>query len=232
VRFSADDPRYEDWEAATPAIVRTHNASPTATGKSPDEIVFGFQPFALLPPATSNLPEERTINRLEAKDALAYAEIVIAERHNAKHKPWSPAVSDLVYVRLHKGYQVASKIHHKFGAQRTGPFKVVDAYPNACRLALPPKWKIHPVISIEHLEPHPQGQDKFDRAITHDLPEPSDEANHWATFECILNKQITHKGKRTRYLLRRRGMGPAWDEWQPEAQVLLHRPDLLEAFAS
>lgn len=134
------------------------------------------------------------------------------EHHDAKREPWVPAVGDLVYICLHKGYQVASKIHHKLGAQRVGPFKVTDSYPNACRLALPPRWRIHPVISIEHLEKHPGSDDPFARpAFDVDLPEPSDTASHWATFESIISKQSTHKGRRTRYLLRRRGMGPAWD---------------------
>lgn len=139
LHFAADDLRYKDWEDAAPAIVRYHNAAPTATGKLPNEIVFGFQPFAALPQAISNLPEERTINRLDAIDTLVYVELVMRERHDARREPWSPAIGDLVYICLHKGYQVPSKIHYKFGAQRVGLFKVINSYSNACRLALPPK---------------------------------------------------------------------------------------------
>ena len=98
LRTAADDDRYCDWEDALPSVIRTHNSSPTATGKSPNEILYGFQLFALLPPAKSNLPEERLINRLDASDALAYAEVVMTERYNAKHTQWQPAVGDLVYV--------------------------------------------------------------------------------------------------------------------------------------
>jgi hypothetical protein len=43
-------------------------------------------------------------------------------------------------------------------------------------------------------------------------------------------KQLTHRGRRTRYLLRRRGMGPAWDEWHTGPDVLARRPDLLDAY--
>ncbi|KAJ5153226.1 uncharacterized protein N7482_009704 [Penicillium canariense] len=120
-------------EPSDPVANTRFDTSPTnPASKSPDEMTFGFQPFALLPSAISNLPEARIVNRLDAKDALAYAELVMTERHNATHTPWHPQVGDLVYVRRHKGYQVPPKIHHKFGAQHTGPFKVVDP---GCRRA-------------------------------------------------------------------------------------------------
>ncbi|KAJ5875671.1 uncharacterized protein N7473_013018 [Penicillium subrubescens] len=65
-----------------------------------------------------------------------------------------------------------------FGAQRTGPFKVIETYPNVCRLALPTRWRIHPVISIEHLQPHPREQDPFNRDTAFEPPEQTDNANH------------------------------------------------------
>ena len=127
---------------------------------------------------------------------------------------------------------MASHLHRKFGAQRTGPFKVIRTYPNACELALPPAWQVHPIISIEHLEPHPKDADPYDRLIAYELPEPSDAADPWTLFDRIVDKRVSPKGKRVSYLLGRRGMGPAWDEWYTATEVLAHRPDLIDAFTN
>lgn len=148
------------------------------------------------------------------------------------HTPWQPAVGDLVYVQLHKGYNVASHLHRKFGAQRTGPFKVVRTYPNAYELALPPKWQIHPVISTKHLESHTKEADPYNCPIAFELPEPSDAADPKTLFEKIVERLLSPKGKRVSYLLRRKDMGTTWDKWHTATEVLAHRPDLLEAFAS
>jgi hypothetical protein len=212
--------------------MRALNASVSATtGKSPDELVFGFKPFALIPGPVGNTPEERLIDRLDAADAISYAEMVMKDRFDAKHKPLNLQIGDLAYIRLHHGYQIASKVHHKFGAQRTGPFKVIRVYPNAYRLALPPAWKIHPMVSIEHLEPHPAGNDPFDRDLPISWPQPMDGQDAiWKTFDAIIQERISAGQRRKSYLLRKRGLNCAWDEWRTAAQVEANRPDLIEAF--
>jgi hypothetical protein len=99
-------------------------------------------------------------------------------------------VGDLAYIRLHKGYNVPSKAHHKFGAQRTGPFKVTAVHKNAYELALPPSRAIHPVISIEHLEPHPADDDDYDRQLQVELPQPTDTADgDWHQMSHIVEAQ-------------------------------------------
>ncbi|CAI7566272.1 unnamed protein product [Penicillium viridicatum] len=47
-------------------------------------------------------------------------------------------------VELHSIEAARRKTHHKFGDQRTGPFKVVRVLPNAYELALSPTWTVHP----------------------------------------------------------------------------------------
>ncbi|KAJ5199418.1 TY3B-TY3B protein [Penicillium cf. griseofulvum] len=111
-------------------------------------MVFGFQ---LNTPATNNVEnpkEDRITNRLDATDAIPYAQQVMKARYDAGHIPLSLAVADLIYVRLDKGYNVPSKSYHKFGDQRASPFKVTKVLTNAYELALPPSWAVHPVISV------------------------------------------------------------------------------------
>lgn len=45
-----------------------------------DDVIIGYQPFALLHPAVSDLPKERTISRLDASDTLAYSKMAMTER--------------------------------------------------------------------------------------------------------------------------------------------------------
>jgi hypothetical protein len=63
---------------------------------------------------------DRIVHLNEAKDALAYAQEVIKIRYNRDHLPLSLEPGDKVFVRLHKGYKVSSKIHKKLGTQRIG----------------------------------------------------------------------------------------------------------------
>ena len=62
--------------------------------------------------------------------------------------------SDLVNLRLHKGYRVPSITLKKLGQQYIGPFKVLSRVGRlAYRLELPDVMRIHDVISITYLEP-------------------------------------------------------------------------------
>ncbi|KAN0069219.1 hypothetical protein V8E54_012848 [Elaphomyces granulatus] len=59
-------------------------------------------------------------------------------------------------LRLHRGYSIPQieVLGRKLGPQFAGPFMVVEKIgPLAYRLNLPLHWKIHPVVSIAHLEP-------------------------------------------------------------------------------
>lgn len=91
---------------------------------------FGFKPVAILPGLVSNDTEDRMIDRLDTLDTIRYAKTVVKERFDSKHQPLALRVGDSAYIRLHRGYQAASKVHHKFGPQRTGPFKVTGVLPN------------------------------------------------------------------------------------------------------
>ncbi|KAJ6109507.1 hypothetical protein N7486_001742 [Penicillium sp. IBT 16267x] len=53
------------------------------------------------------------------------------KRFDVKHDPLKLQVGDRAYIRLHKGYNLPANVNRKFGAQRTGPFKVIEAFPSA-----------------------------------------------------------------------------------------------------
>jgi hypothetical protein len=45
-----------------------------ATGKSPDELIFGSKPFEMIPGPLYNDPDERIIDRLDASDSMSYTD--------------------------------------------------------------------------------------------------------------------------------------------------------------
>jgi hypothetical protein len=122
---------------------------------------------------------------------------------------------DKVFIRLHKGYNLNSRIHKKIGAQRTGPFRVKRVFTNAYELDIPKHWRVHPVISVEHLEPAPDGADPYYDRPTNDgsniEPVTQDgDTEEWQSWEIEkpVDKRIRKYGKgkpELEYLIRWKG---------------------------
>src|SRR5258708_7365858 len=73
-------------------------------------------------------------------------------------------VGQKVMIRLWKAIKLPGLRHRKVSIQRVGPIKILEVInPLAYRLEIPYNWKIHPVLSIEQLEPVPGTQDPYDR---------------------------------------------------------------------
>lgn len=91
----------------------------------------------------------------------------------------------------------------------------------AYKLELPPKWRIHPIISIAHLEPAPTAKDPFNQPFQ-DQPEAVivDGEEEW-TVEKILDHKVVGRGRtrRKKYRIRWTGYGPEHDDWVSEADV-------------
>jgi hypothetical protein len=80
--------------------------------------------------------------------------------HDKKHKPISFTVGQKAYINLQRdigkpGYKIPNdSVARKLGPQRVGPFSILRKIGSlAYELDIPDKWKIHPVISVSHLEP-------------------------------------------------------------------------------
>lgn len=70
---------------------------------------------------------------------------------------------DKAYLKLHAGYKLPGKPNKKISNQRCPPFLVkrrIDRL--AYELDLPPKWKVHPVISVSQLESY-SGPNPYNR---------------------------------------------------------------------
>ena len=72
--------------------------------------------------------QRREAIRQEAANSIAYANLLIAQRYDAKHKDISFVPGDQVYIKLHHGYSLpksADTVSKKFEPQRMGPFTVL-----------------------------------------------------------------------------------------------------------
>ncbi|KAJ6010298.1 hypothetical protein N7451_001710 [Penicillium sp. IBT 35674x] len=107
----------------------------------------------------------------------------------------------------------------------------------AYRLDLPPDLKIHPVISVVHLEPAPPGDDPWERpqADTGDTHEPTFDARFphehelFDVDEILCKRTRFHpgrlpksgiRGSSTEYLIRWAGKSAKWDKWVHESDLI------------
>ena len=94
--------------------------------------------------------------RVEAAKAIRMAQAAMKRYYDGNHQAKDFETGQEVMLRLHRGYSIPQTevLGRKLGPQFAGPFMVVEKIgPLAYRLDLPLHWKIHPVISIAHLEP-------------------------------------------------------------------------------
>ena len=234
LRFLAADNPELDWPEGLPMIMSTLNRAPNASTKlSPDEIVYGFKTRTvssmLVAEPTMEVPWsiQRLVNRQEAQDALAHAQTIMKITRDRQWVFPDIQVGDEVNITLHQGYKLPGELNRKLSAQRTGPFRVLAKFNNACKLDIPQNWKIHDVISNVYLEKSratgdPYGRPRADNT-TGPVPQEGDtpEEQSWEV-ELILAHRTRKpaRGKPHRqYLIRWKGYGPAFDSWYSKSQL-------------
>jgi hypothetical protein len=177
--------------------------------------------------------EEPPRARISVADALAESAMTMKRFYDAKHKKLDLTTEDKVYLRIHKGYKIPAASSKKLHEQYVGPFKITAKVgQNAYRLDIPTHWRIHPVFSIQQLEPAPRGSDPFNRPQAEHLDtvfvEGDDEFNKSYELERIVKKRTTPTG-RVKYLIRWKGYGSEFDEWRSEKD-LANAKDLIRDF--
>jgi hypothetical protein len=206
-----------DWPNWLPLIRMTlNNCRSEATDHSPNELLYGFpirEGFELTDLSEEALRDgriervatrddyatQRSVAQQEARDAVAWALFKMKQRDRRHPITFRPG--DQVYIRLHHGYRIPGQ-NRKVGLLRVGPRVVLEAYRNAYRVDLPPNWHIHPVISVEQLEPAPEPhQDPFERTRHDPNVVVEEEGEALEEIQRITESRIRRKGRNRREYL-------------------------------
>ena len=231
------------WPSVLPRMqaLLNNSISTTIGNKTPNELAYGFQPNRPLDLLREASLPQPVIARIQAADAISFAQANQKHHYDRKHQPMFLKQGDWAYLRLHKGYSIpaitAAAITTKLSQQYVGPFEILQKVgKQAYKLAIPGHWNVHPVFSIAQLEPAPApGSDPYGRPVP-DQPGSvyvegdTDEYKSWEV-ERILNKRVIRKGRgfATQYLIRWLGYGPEYDQWY-NAKDLTNSDDLVRQY--
>ena len=214
------------WPFVLPRLqALLNNAQSTTTGKSPNELAYGFRPNRPLDLASSSeLPQQVFATaRIEAADAISFAQMSQKFYYDRRHQPMYFKRGEKVLLRLHKGYSIPQPANatktDKLGQRYVGPFEVIAKVgKQAYRLDIPGHWRVHPVFTVAQLEPWPDG-DPYQRPLP-DKPDSVHVEGDTAEYksyeiESLLNKRVRTRGlgQSIEYLIRWKGYGPEFDQW-------------------
>jgi hypothetical protein len=208
-----------------------NNAKASATGKAPNDLIYGKQvrldlTTTLLEstPEADTVAEQRQQNREEALRAIAFPQKAMKLQYDKKHQ--TPDFKEgWALLRLGNGYSVPGIPKAKIGPQRVGSFWILEVLSKglAYRLEFPPQFRIHYVISVAHLEPSPcPSTNSYARAkpVADIAPVYAhDNGDEEWEVEALIKKRVTGKGcgRKVQYLTRWKGHWPEWDTWYDEA---------------
>ena len=103
---------------------------------------------------------------INIKLAIIFTRNTTKEYYNSYYTPIKLNISEIVYLRLYKGYQLLRKLNYKIFKQRISLFKVKKRIRKLIyELDLLPYQKIYPVISITYLVLALNSNNSFKRLI-------------------------------------------------------------------
>ena len=217
-----------DWPSLVGPIQRyINNSLSAATGKSPNEVVYGFTPTRSKDLAKpSNLTMLPKLARIEVADAIAFAQANAARAYDKKHQAIRLEKRDYALLRLHKGYNIPSGtiLGRKLSQQYAGPFRIIDKIDNlAYKLDLSQHWRIHLVFTIAQLEPCPSpSTDPFKQPYPEQpnsifVEGDTEQIKSYEVEKLIAHRDTKRRGKK--YLLCWKGYGPEFDKWRNTAEL-------------
>ena len=214
----------DNWAELIPFMEFAHNARQhSATGRSPFEIWYGFQP-EFLPPVnfTNKIPavEERlrTLDQIhtEVTAALRVAAEVMKHSRNT-HATYKPKPRNLVWLEGTNVHTTHPKA--KLAPRRHGPFKVISTWGVNCRLQLPKSWKrFHPVFHNSLISPHNETPAQGPN-FTRPPPEIVQGEDDHYEVESVLQSRLTPNKKGVQYLIKWKGYPCSENSWLPVSQM-------------
>ena len=222
MRAEDDGPieRLDDYESTEPATDENRRR-PIDLTEANRQRRAGSAPAYPATPVPEN-PKPYLPTHIDARDAIAFASMVMKKQYDGVHLQKFFQVGDWVSLRLHRGYTVPGLKDRnvKIEQQFAGPFKVIEKInPLTYRLQLPPNLRrIHPVISIAHLEAaRPPDQDPYHRQPSQQDPVITPDGRIHRPISQLLRKRGAQL--RPEYLVRYEGLSEQWDEWKPARDI-------------
>jgi len=198
--------RQDDWLQWIPiAEFSYNNRVNVATGKSPFQILFGFDPKVYVTPtATSNVPAaDRQADHLikireEAQASLNRAADDM-KRFYDRHHQEVPEYNKGDKVWLDMRNINTERPSKSLDNRRTGPYEIIEKIgPLDYKLKLPPKFKVHPVFHASLL--YPYKEDTIEDCIQPRPPPVVADDGEGYEVEEILDSRV--KRKRFQYLVK------------------------------
>ena len=169
-----DQEEIKEWEECLPIAEYAYNrARHSTTGKSPFEVVYGFNPLSpldILP-----LPLQERIN-IDASARVNYLKKMnedtrhtierqvqrLATKLNVNKQPMVFNVGDLVWLHLRQD-RFPNECKSKLLPRADGPFKVLARYNNnAYKIDIPrDKYSVSDIFNVKDLSPY-HGDEDFD----------------------------------------------------------------------
>lgn len=223
-----------DWVDWLPTAQFSHNsARHTSTGKSPFELVYGFNPRSdltmpsdtVVPAATGHLTALQSAQE-SARRSLTFAQQRSKSYADLRRKQ-APTFRVGDQVLLRRDHLPSDRPSRALDHLYLGPFSIAEIIStNAYRLNLPPAMSIHPVVNIAFLEPYkPNTLPSRQTLPPTPAPEIVDGQEHFHVSH-ILDSRI--RRRRLEYLVHFSGFGVQDREWVPASDLSDDAPAVLE----
>ncbi|KAF8700886.1 hypothetical protein RHS03_06602, partial [Rhizoctonia solani] len=216
-----------DWASWLPlAEYAYNNAKHSATGKTPFELVFGWNPVMNPSNIPANVPEANHVaETLAQKWKEAEAALRMSKEQMARDKGTIPEYSIGEKVWL-DGKNVELRTNsNKLDPKQLGPFEVLEKVSShACCLKLPETLKIHNVFYVGLLS-------RAYKSPSQPFPERPPPETIEGEEEYEVEQIIDSKRQQGKwfYLIKWKGYGPEDNSWEPE-ELLEHSQEEIQRF--
>jgi hypothetical protein len=223
----------DNWAEMLPLLEFSINSTIGPTGKTPFEIVYGFNPPNLLD-LSANQPSSTVLSLeelqglwVEVRDSINDSQTIQAKYANQNRSPPPNFnIDDFVLLSTkHFTTKFRAKNAHKFQAPYIGPFKILAKISDvAYRLDLPASFKIHNVFYSGLLKPY---KGEYNQPTP---PEPvllADNSIGYIVESILRRRKIRNSFQ---YLVKWKDYPEYESSWEPRKNLMKDVPDLVEAF--
>lgn len=218
----------------------------SSTGQTPFHLLLGYMPRSLidfLPSVldggkigsvrrgTVEFSQNLAMHRDIARQAIAAAQHAQATQHNKSRKE-VPEIKEgnRVLVNPHSLEWLESRGEGaKLNPRWIGQFEVMEKVnANIYRLRLPSSYPGSPILNIAHLKKYVEPEGASLRTLMKEHAQRKDASEEYEVERILGHKRVGADNK-LKYLIRWKGYGPQFDQWE-EARMLKNAPRILKEY--